>query len=215
MPRSVRALPRGTLIFTRPFTAQPVPSRRGPRVRWRSLRNAMSIDGPEMRSSRTTTTRGFSHKGMFSMPLNTAARATPIALTARPTAAKMPANFAMSKDDGGDGGGTGCTTWTASVAAAVTALFRPVAAILSLDAENLENWSPTNEATFLYGAQNDCLMLMGLATIYLGGLLGRGGHGLVQAGRGDLVLGRGKLGELVADERGHLLLRRPVLQVFR
>src|ERR1022692_970506 len=43
----------------------------------------------------------------------------------------------------------------------------------------------------------------------LDGLRGRGGHGLVQAGRGDLVLGRGKLGELVADERGHLLVRRP------
>jgi hypothetical protein len=56
--RLVSLVPKGMLIFTRPLTAQPLASSSGPSVRWRSLSQAMSIEGPEMAAMRP---RG--HKG--------------------------------------------------------------------------------------------------------------------------------------------------------
>src|SRR5690606_35303868 len=53
-------------------------------------------DGPEMASSTPTTTRGHCHHCIDISPLKTAARAAPSAPTARPMAAKIPANLAMS-----------------------------------------------------------------------------------------------------------------------
>src|SRR5678815_549394 len=40
--------PNGTLSFACAFTAQPLASRMGPRLRFRSLSHAMAIDGPEI-----------------------------------------------------------------------------------------------------------------------------------------------------------------------
>ena len=50
--------PKGTLILRSAFTAQPFASRIGPRLRWRSLSQAMSIDGPEIARSTPTTPSG-------------------------------------------------------------------------------------------------------------------------------------------------------------
>ena len=45
MATPVNELPNGTLILARAFTAQPLASRIGPRLRLRNFMNAISIDG--------------------------------------------------------------------------------------------------------------------------------------------------------------------------
>lgn len=50
--RVVSLVPEGMLIFTRPLTAQPLASSSRPSVRWRSLSQAMNIEGPEMAAMR-------------------------------------------------------------------------------------------------------------------------------------------------------------------
>src|SRR5258705_13246997 len=65
---SVSAPPKGTFILTRPLMAQPLASRIGPRLRWRSLSQAMSIDGVEMRSRMPANARQTCQKGSLRMP---------------------------------------------------------------------------------------------------------------------------------------------------
>jgi len=47
------------LIITRPLMAQPLASRIGPRLRWRSLSQAMSIEGVEITSMMAASTSGY------------------------------------------------------------------------------------------------------------------------------------------------------------
>ena len=88
--------PKVVLTFTIELMAQPLALSTGPRLRLRSLSQARSMEGPLM----TTTTKAMAISGLYhawTRNLATAASATPSAPTARPMAAKMPANLAMSK----------------------------------------------------------------------------------------------------------------------
>ena len=60
--------PNLTLSLTRPFTAQPLASRIGPRLRWRSLSQAMSIAGAEMSSRMPAITSTSCQKGSWNIP---------------------------------------------------------------------------------------------------------------------------------------------------
>ena len=84
----------------RMFTAQPLASSSGPRLRRRSLSQASSIEGPDTSSIKPSNTNGIFHAGSDRNPLKMAASAVPRAPTAKPAAAKMPANLAMSKAAG-------------------------------------------------------------------------------------------------------------------
>src|SRR5579859_250866 len=54
----VNAPPNGTFIFALAFTAQPLASRIGPRLRLRNFNQAMAMDGAEMTSMIPTMTSG-------------------------------------------------------------------------------------------------------------------------------------------------------------
>ncbi len=46
--KPVKAAPKGTLIFALVFTAQPLASNSGPRLRRRKVKNAINMEGPEI-----------------------------------------------------------------------------------------------------------------------------------------------------------------------
>src|SRR6476659_7408356 len=71
----VRLLPNGTFILARAFTAQPLASRMGPRFRFRSLSQAMIIDGIEIISMREMITNGICQAGKLISPAETVANA--------------------------------------------------------------------------------------------------------------------------------------------
>src|SRR5262245_41454243 len=66
---AVSAAPNGRLILARAFTAQPLASRIGPRLRLRSLSQAMIIDGNEIRRMIPTKTSGICHVGKRRTPV--------------------------------------------------------------------------------------------------------------------------------------------------
>ena len=116
----VSALPSGKLTRIRPLMAQPVASSSGPRVRWRSLIQAISIDGPEMISTTPPTATSLAHQGCSPMKPDTKApRKVAMAPTPTPRAAMMPTILPTSTGAGGAVGVGGGDPGTA--AAAVTA----------------------------------------------------------------------------------------------
>src|SRR6185369_10369745 len=60
--------PNGTFILTRPFTAQPLASRIGPRFRCRNFSQAINMDGPETRRSKPAKARQTCQNGSFRIP---------------------------------------------------------------------------------------------------------------------------------------------------
>lgn len=90
-------------MVARVFTAHPLASRMGARLRLRSLKYARTMDGPEMRSIKPTMAMGICHQLRLRNPVRTDAIAVPMAPMARPMAAKIPANFPTS--NGASAGG--------------------------------------------------------------------------------------------------------------
>ena len=86
----VRRVPNGTLILTRPLMAHPLASRMGPRVRWRSFNQAMSIEGPEMTMTMPTSTSGYCHAAMPKTWPRIKVSALMAAVAATPIAATVP-----------------------------------------------------------------------------------------------------------------------------
>ena len=135
----VRVLPNLTLTRDWAFMAQPLALRMGPRSRLRSLRQAMNMDGPEIRSSTTATMRRNCHQVMPLKAATIPARAAPIRPRAMPTAAKMPAYLAISKG------------WALGLpsAAVCVASVRPAMDFSFFSAAFLSMRSLTMRATFL------------------------------------------------------------------
>ncbi len=76
---------------TRPFTAQPFASRIGPSVRWRSLSQEMSTEGPETTRTIAATAASFAHQGRRSMnPVTNPPSSVPRAPMPTPRAAMIP-----------------------------------------------------------------------------------------------------------------------------
>src|SRR5688572_25983302 len=88
--------PNGTFNFALAFTAQPLASRIGPRLRLRSFSHAMIIDGPEITNSSPTTARQSCQNGSLNKPvvwpINVVIKA-PIAPKATPNAATVPTSI--------------------------------------------------------------------------------------------------------------------------
>src|SRR5659263_737893 len=85
------------LILARALTAQPLASRIGPRLRFRSFSHARNTDSREIARMMQIITTGICHQVNLRIPVRTEASVAPMAPIARPIAAKMPANFAISK----------------------------------------------------------------------------------------------------------------------
>src|SRR5262249_32389954 len=103
----VNAVPNGILIFMRPFTAQPQASRIGPTLRWRSFRKASNAEGPEIATKTPRMASGICQALRLQKPVAMLARAAPSVPTAKPMAAKMPANLAASNCSSFLGGAPG------------------------------------------------------------------------------------------------------------
>ena len=125
------------LMLALVFTAQPLASRIGPRLRWRSLRKAISMDGPEMANMMPTMASGISHTGRDRNPPRMEAMAVPMAPMARPMAAKIPANLPTSNGAGGA---------ASALAAAATPSPALASTALSLATANFSICSPTMRA---------------------------------------------------------------------
>ena len=93
----VKDLPKEILIRARALIAQPFASSTGPSVRFFSLNQAISMAGPEMSSIMPIIASGISQIFNPRMPLTMEARTPPIAPSASPIAAKIPANLPTSK----------------------------------------------------------------------------------------------------------------------
>ena len=91
----VNVWPKVVLIFTIELMAQPLAFSRGPRLRLRSLSQARSIEGPEMKTTTAPTSRRMLYHFSVTKPPRVAS-APPMAPSAKPMAAKIPANLAMS-----------------------------------------------------------------------------------------------------------------------
>jgi hypothetical protein len=88
--------PRRTFTFMRPLMAHPLASRIGPRLRWRSFSQAISMLGPEIAITMPMSATGIHcprSTNLPKMPTSTALMlpsATPIAATV-PTSIRLPA----------------------------------------------------------------------------------------------------------------------------
>src|SRR5512146_886306 len=147
---AVSEAPNGMLMRTLALMAHPQASRIGPRLRRFNLNQASIIDGPETASIRPATARGTCHNLRLKMPLTTEARIPPMAPIAKPIAAKMPANLAISNA----GLGTFGTVMAGLVTPSCTALTIFSCTVLALDAANFCICSLTSLDNFLYGDQN-------------------------------------------------------------
>src|SRR5262245_9615219 len=148
--------PSGMLTRVSVFTAQPLASRIGPRLRWRSLSHAISIDGQLIASTIATTPTGIHGPISVNAPRNVASAAVR-PLTATPSAATMPtSNFGFSFG--------GPPVAAAAPAAVAPACSRSLAAC-SAAAARLATVSSIQRSSFLYGDQNAWPMLIGLSMI--------------------------------------------------
>src|SRR6266545_7498882 len=86
----VSEAPKGMLILARAFTAQPFASRIGPRLRWRSLSHAMTIEGSEIASIAPMTMKGTFQVGISANFENTTPRAVANEPRPTPRAATVP-----------------------------------------------------------------------------------------------------------------------------
>jgi len=140
------------------FTAQPLASSMGPKLRWRSRNHASSIAGPEMSSSSPSSTSGICHSGRRKKPLMIAANAVPSIPSAKPMAAKMPAKRAMSK------AWLGAVAGAAPGSAAAAPLADRASTCCSRAAARRCACALIKRAKRRYGIQNAWRTLMGAST---------------------------------------------------
>src|SRR5690606_25675319 len=103
----VKDLPNGMLMRARALIAQPLASSTGPRLRFFNLNQATIMAGPEINNIRPIIAKGICQNCKPNIPLTRDARIPPIAPSASPIAAKIPANFPTSKGGFAGAGGGG------------------------------------------------------------------------------------------------------------
>ena len=159
----VRVLPKRMLISTEELMAQPLALSTVPRLRLRSFCQARNIDGPLMQITSTSSTIN----GVYQCEIS-AASAEVRKPTARPMAAKMPANLAISNAE--DALFTAAAPASLSLASAGT-LTLPADSVMllftlaSFSAARLLMRSTMALAKRRYGLQKACLMLSGFSMI--------------------------------------------------
>lgn len=89
----------------RALIAQPFASSTGPRLRFFNLNHATIMAGPEINNIKPIIAKGICQNCNPNIPLTSEARMPPIAPSASPIAAKIPANLPTSKGGLGVGGG--------------------------------------------------------------------------------------------------------------
>ena len=93
---SVKVAPNVMFTLAAALIAQPLALSRGDRLRLRNLSQARIMAGPEMTSIITAISTSHCHQTKPERLLATTAKAPPIAANAKPNAANIPANLAMS-----------------------------------------------------------------------------------------------------------------------
>src|ERR1017187_4280676 len=111
----VNAPPNGTFIRALAFTAQPLASRIGPRLRLRSLSQASNIEGREIASRMPTIARGTCHTGNLAIAPNIPPSAPSKVARTSPMAASVPVSILVFGCSVGDAGLDG-SAWTTDVA---------------------------------------------------------------------------------------------------
>jgi hypothetical protein len=148
--------PSGMLILVNVFTAQPLASRMGPRLRSRSLSQAMITAGPEITRISPRMPSGIH----LPSPKNFSSTAPKIAVTPL-IATLIAASTPMSIFFGSGLAGPACSV--SPVVVAVVWSF--VCASASAAAARFATCSSIQRRIFLYGAQNACPTLIGLSMI--------------------------------------------------
>ena len=114
----VSEAPKGTLILAFAFTAHPLASRMGPRLRLRSLSQARSMDGPEIINRMASTPSGIS-PFKFRKPLTMPPIMPPTPAAPTLKAAMRPGStFALAGSGAGGVAGDGAVALASTLAAA-------------------------------------------------------------------------------------------------